>query len=286
MAKFKLKADILHIHAIGPALAIPYAKLLGLKVVFTHHGPDYNRDKWGKTAKMMLRLGEKLGVRYADEVIVISNVINDILKTKYKRFDAHLIYNGVSQPVPDTDADYLKSLGLAPRKYIFSMGRFVPEKNFHQLIRAFASLPDKKDYQLVLIGEANFEDDYAKALKKLARENGVVPAGFIKGTKLYTLLNNASAFVLPSSHEGLPISLLEAMSYELPVIVSDIPANKEVNLPEEDYFKVNDETGLAEKLQQHIHTGYRRVAYNMDPYDWDKIAGQTQEIYTAIYQSS
>ena len=92
----ELRADIVHIHAIGPALLTPLARLLGMKIVFTHHGPDYNRDKWGKVARFMLKMGERMGCMFANEVIVISEVINDILVRKYNRRDCHLIYNGVS----------------------------------------------------------------------------------------------------------------------------------------------------------------------------------------------
>ena len=135
-----LHADIVHIHAIGPALVTPLARLLGMKVVFTHHGPDYDRDKWGFAAKTMLRLGERMGCMFANEVIVISEVINDLLVRKYGRRDCHLIYNGVPAPDKVADTDYLNSLGVEPCKYVFAMGRFVPEKNFHQLIRAFAAI--------------------------------------------------------------------------------------------------------------------------------------------------
>lgn len=215
-----LHADIVHIHAIGPALLTPLARLLGMKVVFTHHGPDYDRDKWGKAAKVMLKTGEWMGCMFANEVIVISEVINDILVRKYGRKDCHLIYNGVPTPDKINSTDYLYELGLKPCKYLFAMGRFVPEKNFHLLIRAFAALK-QHNYKLVLAGDADFEDDYSRKLKSLAKENGVVLTGFIKGKKLHELLTHAHCFVLPSSHEGLPIALLEAMSYDLPVIVSD-----------------------------------------------------------------
>ncbi|MDR1526829.1 MAG: glycosyltransferase family 4 protein [Dysgonamonadaceae bacterium] len=281
-AKFKLKADVLHVHAVGPALAIPYAKLLGMKVVFTNHGPDYEREKWSWLAKFMLRLGETIGVRFADQIIVISKVINDILRTRYGRSDAHLIYNGISQPHFNNDPDYLRSLKIESRKYILAAGRFVPEKNFDQLIRAFTSVKDKKDYRLVIAGDANIEDIHSIELKQLARKNNVVLTGFIRGDKLHTLLNHASGFVLPSSHEGLPISLLEAMSYRLPAIVSDIPANREVNLAKENYFRVNRETELTEKLQQHILQGYQPVHYDMQQYNWDEIAAQTIEVYRLL----
>ena len=278
----QLKADILHVHAIGPALAIPLARLLGLKVVFTHHGPDYNRERWGKIAKFMLRLGERIGAKYANEVIVISEVINTILKEKYNRTNAHLIHNGVPAPNFIYDTNYLDELGVSPNKYIFAMGRFVPEKHFHLLIEAFSSLKNKDGYRLVLAGDSNFNDGYSRELKVTARRKGVVLPGFIKGEKLQELLTHASAFVLPSSHEGLPISLLEAMSYDLPAIVSDIPANLEVGLPPESYFPVGNVEKLAEKLQKLIDEKPGKCVYSMDKYHWDIIAGQTMGVYDKI----
>ena len=277
-AKFKLRADILHIHAIGPALLTPFARLLGLKVVFTHHGHDYDRDKWGKVAKIMLKLGERMGCRFANEVIVISEVINNNIKRLYNCNNAHLIYNGVPAPNFINDTSYLDELGVESKKYVFAMGRFVPEKNFHQLINAFSAL-NRHDCKLVLAGDTDHEDDYSLRLKQQAKENGVILTGFIKGEKLYSLLTHSRLFVLPSSHEGLPISLLEAMSYNLPVIVSDIPANLEVGLPARNYFKVGNEKELAQKLQENINTPFQKANYQMDKYQWDKIAEQTVEVY-------
>lgn len=282
-ARYKLRADIIHIHAVGPAIVAPLARLIGLKVVFTHHGPDYERDKWGKIARFMLRMGERMGVTFANEVIVISNVINELIIKKYRRENAHLIYNGVPLPEFFTDLDYLRSLKIESEKYIFAMGRFVPEKNFHQLIGAFASLKDKKDYRLVLAGDADFEDDYSRKLKQQARENEVVLTGFVKGTQLQTLLTHAAFFVLPSSHEGLPISLLEAMSYHLPVLVSDIPANREIQIPEEYYFKVGNIAELSGKLQDYINWDMPKTDYAMDKYDWDTIAGQVIDVYNSLF---
>ena len=116
-----LHADIVHIHAIGPALLTPLARLLGMKVVFTHHGPDYDRDKWGKAAKVMLKAGERMGCMFANEVIVISEVINDILVRKYGRKDCHLIYNGVPTPDKIDSVDYLHELGVEPCEYVLSL---------------------------------------------------------------------------------------------------------------------------------------------------------------------
>lgn len=278
----RMKADVVHIHAIGPALLIPFAKMLGMKVVFTHHGPDYDRDKWGRQAKLVLRLGERFGCRFADEVIVISNVIKDLVAKKHNRWDhVHLVYNGVPEPEICDYPEYFDELGIEKGKYVIGMCRFVPEKNLHHLVDAFAMIKPK-GCKLVLAGDADFEDDYSRHLKETARKNGVVLTGFVKGRKLHSLLTNARCYVLPSSHEGLPIALLEAMSYHLPVIVSDIPANLEVELPDECYFHLGDINALARKLQKNIDAEYHQERYDLSKYNWDHIADQVCEIYESL----
>ena len=242
----KMGAEVIHIHAIGPAMLTPYAKLRGMKVVFTHHGPDYDRDKWGLAAKTMLKLGERMGCMFADRVIVISEVIRNLIACKYGRTKGvHLIYNGVPQPEICDYPEYLRELGIEKGKYILGMCRFVPEKNLHHLIEAFSKI-NANGCKLVLAGDTDFEDDYSRKLKQMAREKGVVLTGFIKGRKLHSLLSHTRCFVLSSSHEGLPIALLEAMSYHLPVIVSDIPANLEVGLKKECYFPCGNVEELAQ----------------------------------------
>lgn len=278
----ELGADVLHIHAIGPALLIPYAKLLGMKVVFTHHGPDYDRDKWGFVAKTILKLGERMGCMFADDVIVISHIIQDLVAQKYNRTKrVHLIYNGVSEPEICDYPEYFSELGIEKGKYILGMCRFVPEKNLHHLIEACSKM-NMKGYKLVLAGDTDFEDDYSLELKKMARENGVVLTGFIKGKKLHSLLTNCCCYCLPSSHEGLPIALLEAMSYGVKVVVSDIPANKEIGLAEENYFHCGEVRELSKKLQSIIDKPIKHINYDMSKYNWDRIASQVSEIYSNI----
>ena len=274
----QLNADIIHIHAIGPALLTPFARILGMKVVFTHHGPDYDREKWGVAAKWMLKLGEFFGTMFANEVIVISNVINNILINKYGRKDCHLIYNGVPEPDICEYPEYFQELGIEKGKYILGMCRFVPEKNLHHLIEAFSKI-DNKGIKLVLAGDTDFEDDYSRKLKSMAKDNGVVLTGFIK---LHSLLSNTRCYVLPSSHEGLPIALLEAMSYHLPVIVSDIPANLEIGLDKDLYFKCGDIEDLALKLQNNINNDYTTINYNLSKYQWNNIALKTIQVYNNI----
>ncbi len=280
-SKFKHKADVLHIHAIGPTILTPFARLLGLKVVFTHHGADYDRDKWGILAKKMLRIGERFGTVFANEVIVISDVINQSLKEKYNRQNCRLIYNGVPQPQVLSPGYYLTSLNIEQKKFIFAMGRFVPEKNFHNIIDAFAPL-SQKGYKLVIAGDNIIEDEYSTNLKRKAISNGVILTGFVKGAKLQELLSNAALFILPSSHEGLPIALLEAMSYSLPVLVSNIPANLEVGLSHDVYFEVGNVVQLSKKINDFIESPKGLIQYNMYRYNWDIIADQVALVYQRL----
>lgn len=274
----KHKADILHLHAVGPAIYLPLAKLLGLKVVFTHHGPDYNRAKWGPFAKSVLRMGERYGTRKADEVIVISEVIKELLEKKYKRYDTNLIFNGFTLPVFTDKTDFLKELGLEARKYVFTLGRFVEEKGFDYLIRAFAAV-QPNNLSLVIAGDADHETPYSVRLKKLALSNNVILPGFIKGEPLQQLFSHARLFVLPSFHEGLPIALLEAMSYRIPILASDIPANKNVPLPDYEYFITGNIESLKEKLMDMLKVEFEPVEYDLSHYNWDIIARQTAIVY-------
>ena len=272
----------IHIHAIGPALVIPFARLLGLKVVMTHHGPDYDRQKWGKVAKTLLKLGEWCAAKFANEIIVISNTIDTILKKKYNRYDAHLIHNGVVIPEIAKNDDYIRSLGLKKRKYIIAVGRFVPEKGWHDFVAASERI--NKDYKIVFVGDADHPSKYSNEIKEKAKKAGVVLTGFIKGEKLHQVFSHAALFVMPSYHEGLPIALLEALSYNLKTVVSNIPANLEVNLKKENFFEVGNTLQLAEKINQQL-TLSEQPNYKLlleEKYNWDIIADQTVEVYKKV----
>jgi glycosyltransferase involved in cell wall biosynthesis len=282
----QLHPDVLHVHAIGPAIMVPFARLLGMKVVMTNHGPDYDRDKWGKLAKFILKTGERLGSKYSNRVIVISQTIADIVANRYGRKDTDLIYNGVETPVKSKNTDYIQSLGLTPGQYIVALGRFVKEKGFHDLIEAYRRLGDT-DYKLVIAGDADHEDEYSRTLKQMAHDTkGVVLTGFIRGEKLNQIMTNADLFVLPSYHEGLPIALLEALSYNLDVIVSDIPANTINCLQQTDFFKVGDVDSLTAllqgKLRAHAASTTSGREYDLSCYNWDYIAGQVADLYNQI----
>jgi glycosyltransferase involved in cell wall biosynthesis len=274
-----LNPDVLHIHAIGPSLMVPFARLLGMKVVMTNHGPDYDRDKWGRAAKFVLKAGERFGSKFSNRVIVISKTIADIVASKYGRKDTNLIYNGVELPVKSEKTDYLQSLSLSPRKYILAVGRFVKEKGFHDLIDAYSRI-EHGDMKLVIAGDADHKDEYSLMLKRKAESTpGVVLTGFIRGERLNQILTNAALFVLPSYHEGLPIALLEALSYDLDVLVSDIPANRISCVADADFFKHGDVKDLSIRLDEKLKNVVLNRRYDLSQYNWDYIAKQVVDVY-------
>lgn len=275
--------DILHIHAIGPGLLVPFARLLGLKVVITNHGPDYDRQKWGNLAKIVLRIGERLSCKFANQTIVVSQSISNIVQ-EHTRHPPNLIYNGVSLPDISTKTDFLTKVNLTKEKYILAVSRFVPEKGLDLLINAFNRM--KTNYKLVIAGDADHETKYSKMLKTLITNNDrIIHTGYVTGEALNQLYSYARLFVLSSYHEGLPIALLEAMSYGLPVLVSDIAANLEVALSHERYFRCGDVDDLYGKMKILIEKGITdKEASEMrnrilNDYNWEKIAKQTIEVY-------
>ncbi|CEO41381.1 glycosyltransferase family 4 protein [Photobacterium kishitanii] len=279
----KTGADIVHIHAIGPGLVTPLLRLFGKKVVFTHHSQNYDHQKWGKLAKFILRLGEKCAMKYASEVIVISDFMQKLMSEKYGRDDTHLIFNGVNKPqLPDQQIikQYLDRYDLAPRDYVVAVGRFSQEKGLDVLLEAYKRSGIKK--KLVLVGDSDQPTAYSDKLKATAlATSGVVLTGFLSGEALNSIFSQADTFVLPSFSEGLPIALLEAMSFSLPVVVSDIPANKAVHLADKCYFACGDSQALATLLTTAVNQPLVCYAEYLKKYDWNLIAQQTYDVFLA-----
>lgn len=281
------RPDILHIQAIGPALFAPLARLLGLNVVVTHHGPDYEREKWGGFARSVLRLGEYCGMRFSHRSIAISSVIRELVREKHN-VKCDLIHNGVVIPEIPKTSKTLVEFGLEPGSYILMVSRLVEEKRHLDLIEAFsrAWLPG---WKLAIVGGSDHPDDYEqKVISAAAKVPGVVLTGFQKGLRLQELFAHAGLFVLPSTHEGLPIAMLEALSYGLPVVASNIPANVEIGLDAESYFPVGDVEALTIAIQQHSRplddvTDRTFVRHWVgEKYDWHRIAEQTLGVYRSI----
>jgi glycosyltransferase involved in cell wall biosynthesis len=280
------RPDILHIHAVGPSIVAPIARLLGLRVVMTHHGADYDRDKWGGFARFVLRTGESFGAGFSHARIAISQVIVDLLRKKYNR-ESDLIPNGVVPPQLLDDAAQVRGFGLEPGKYFLQVSRMVPEKRQIDLIRAFQQTTSI-GWKLALVGGL-VGDEYSQNVQKAASSTEhVVLTGFQKGAALQQLYRHAGAFVLPSSHEGLPIALLEALSYGLPVLASDIPANLEVGLDASCYFPTGNVPALSQGLLRIAQAPKDEAArearrqWVARHYDWEDIAERTLAVYRRV----
>ncbi|MDD4899223.1 MAG: glycosyltransferase family 4 protein [Candidatus Omnitrophica bacterium] len=280
----KLKPDLLHIHAVGPALCAPLARILGLKVVMTHHGPDYCRKKWGRFAKQVLKLGEFAGSKSAVSLIAVSDTIAAQIKEKYRR-QAKVIPNGVEEAQLQQTDGLLQKLGIEKGKYILAVGRFVPEKGFLDLCAAFTQL-ELTGWKLVIVGKADHAGRYSEELEKWASWNkNIILPGFHSGKELWEIYTHAGIFVLPSYYEGLPIALLEALGFGISCIVSDIAANKEVGLSCERYFTPGDINGLKEKIKTFITRPQSdaqkqaQIRVIKEKYNWEKIAQSTWKVY-------
>ncbi len=287
----KNKPDILHIHAIGPGLLVPLARAMGFKVVLTNHGPDYEREKWGSLAKKMLKLGEYLSGKYSHKVIAISNTIANIVHQRCG-INCTMIPNGLKEVSRTSEVNYLLDSKINPGKYLLAVARFVPEKGLHNLIDAFNKY--NNEYQLVIAGDAPYNTNYSQRLKaSAARNQNIILTGYVTGDFLNQLFCHAGAFVLPSRHEGFPISMLEALSYKLPILLSNIPAHKEAKLPAVCYFNIEQPQNLELKLKQLIVNLKDGNLSSFDfkdihsEYDWQKIAEKTISVYSQIlYQTN
>ncbi|MCA3179572.1 MAG: glycosyltransferase family 4 protein [Burkholderiaceae bacterium] len=277
------RPDIVHIHSVGPAVLAPVARLFGLRVLVTHHAPDYMQAKWGWLGKWTLKTGEKMGMRWAHEVISVSRHGVVQLKQDYGR-EPVLILNGVPLIEPTPSRAVLDELGLESGRYVLHVGRGIPDKRQDDLIEAFVRAK-LEGWKLVMVGNLSGTDEYCKRVRELAfRHEHVVLAGFRSGVDLQALFTNAGLFALPSAIEGLSIALLEALSAGCAVVGSDIPANHEIELPAQCYFPVGDVDSMARALcevpravPRELWDGLRRRIHA--EYDWVRIAEQTVALY-------
>jgi glycosyltransferase involved in cell wall biosynthesis len=281
------RPHVVHIQGIGPALVTPLLRILGLRVVVTHHGEDYNREKWGWASRTALRVGEALGMRFAHQRIAISRNIEKLIATKYGK-SCEVIPNGVVFSELPSQKDKILDLGLEPGRYVLTVGRLVPEKRQLDLLRAFADA-ELQGWKLVIVGRIDHKNKYADLLaSEAATMENVVMAGFQTGEPLRQLYAHAGLFVLPSSHEGLPIVLLEALGYGLPVLVSNIPSNLEVVDDPARVFRMGDMQELSAKitaLTDFKLDDAQRQALRDDcfrRYDWTEIARRTSAAYDEL----
>lgn len=279
------RVKVVHIHAEGPAAMTLLLKLFRKRVVVTVHGLDWQREKWSKGfASKYIRFGEKMAVKFADEIIVLSNRVKDYFKDTYNR-DTVYIPNGVNAP-EILDAQRIKEqFKLFKDSYILFLGRLVPEKGVHLLIDAFKDV--KTDKKLVIAGGTSDTDDYVAKLYESAKDDErIVFTGFQQGEMLQELFSNAYVYALPSLLEGMPLSLLEAMSYKNCCLVSDIAECTEVVEDKAVVVKAGDVSELTKTLQTLCDDEERVKSYKqsarefiLSKYNWDNVVDKTLALY-------
>lgn len=277
--------DIVHIHAEGPAAFCWIPRLMGKRVVVTIHGLDWQREKWkGRFASKFIRFGEKMAVQWANEIIVLSQECRKYFEKKYGR-ETVCIPNGISRPEKH-DPELIRDLfGVEKGSYILYVGRIVPEKGEHYLVEAFKRV--STDKKLLIVGGSSDTDRYMKKLKALAADDKrIVFTGFVQGQLLQELYSNAYFYVLPSDLEGMPLTLLEAMSYGNCCLTSDIPECADVIGSHGLTFRKGDIADLRRQMQtlcdqeQMVHDYQENASdYICGKYDWDSIIQQTLDLY-------
>lgn len=279
--------DIIHFHAEGPCAAIPYARKHGVKTIATIHGLDWQRAKWGKFASAYLKHCEKVAAKNADELIVLSKNVQDYFRQKYERNTVY-IPNGVDVPKRHEACVIKDRFDIDKNNYLLYLGRIVPEKGVHYLIEAFKGVRTNK--KLVIAGGSSDSTDYYKAVRELGNSDSrVIFTDFVEGDTLKELYSNAYLYILPSDLEGMPMSLLEAMSYGLCCVTSDIPECIEVTQNFELSFEKGNVNSLSTILQKLLDNqnltienaakSFERVSRN---HCWDEVTQKTLALYQEV----
>lgn len=294
-------ADVIHFHAEGPCAMIPFAKLFRKRCVATIHGLDWQRSKWGGFATKFLLFGEKMAAKYADKVIVLSEGVRQYFQDTYGR-ETIVIPNGISRPERQLPAVISQKYELKGNDYLLFLARLVPEKGVHTLLAAYkksgVAIP------LVIAGGSSHSSEYCQKIeamaKKINEEVGrnrtgqkVILTGFVQGKELEEFYSNAMLYILPSEIEGMPLSLLEAMSYGNICLTSDIAENTDVTEGYGFSFASGDADSLAEKLSElcndidslrnkEQYTKESIQNYILGKYNWDDVTKRTLECYEDI----
>lgn len=278
------KYDVVHFHAEGPCAMLWLPKLFGKRCIATIHGLDHMRAKWGKLASTYIMLGEKCAAKHADEIIVLSKGVKDYFKETYNR-DTVYIPNGVNRPEIKGTNEIKERWGLEKDSYILYLGRLVPEKGIKYLVEAFKDV--KTDKKLVIAGGSSDTDEFSNELKGMAGDDErIIFTGFVQGEPLDELYGNTYIYTLPSDLEGMPLSLLEAMSYGNCCLVSDIEECASVVEDKAIVFEKSNVDDLRKKLQEacddkELVEGYKKNAADFicEKYSWDDVVEKTMELY-------
>ena len=282
------KYDVIHFHAEGPCAAMWIPKLFGKRCVATVHGLDWQREKWsGSFASKYIKFGEKVMVKCADEIIVLSENAKKYFKETYNR-ETVLIHNGIDKPTLKQAEKITDLYGVKGNDYICTVSRLTAEKGIHYLLDAYAKI--KTDKKLIIAGDTSDTDEYVNLLKEKAAGNpNIIFTGFISGEILQEIFSNAYVVAVPSDIEGMSISLLESLSYGNAVLASNIPENTLVTEDKAMLFQKSDVEDLTRKLQllcddetavNSLKTGVDEFV--LGKYNWKDVAVATQNLYKKV----
>lgn len=295
-----LHVDIVHYHGIGPSFFSILPRLFGKKIVTTVHRLDWATEKWGKVAKACLKAGEFVSSKISHRIIAVSEEIKNHFREKHRK-ECILIPNGVSPPSIRQPDVIRKKYGLSGKDFILFMGRLVPEKRVDWLIKAFKELKplsstNELSLKLVIAGGTSASDAYVDKLKVLSQEvPDVIFTGYVSGVEKEELLSNALFFVLPSYLEGFPIVLLEARSYGLCVLASDISPHKEAIHEDFDgvLFKAFDVSDFKRKMKLLVDHPFKAMKMGQNALQttkrslsWEEVMKRTRTVYESVYSTA
>lgn len=284
--------DLVHFQALGPSLFSFIPKIRGAKSVATIHGIDWQRAKWGVPAKAILKSGDWMMGHAADGIISVSKNLKRVYEEKYRREVFHVPI-GFSEARRLPADEIYRKFGLEPMKYLLFLNRLVPEKGIHYAIEAFSKVP-REDLKLVIAGAVTLGDRYFDELQRQANgDNRIIFTGYVTREEVHELYSNAYLFLLPSELEGMPAVLLESMSHECPVLISDIQENLDVVTSGDDVFAFvheNKNVRDLESMMRELVEDPDRVDAMREPgcafvnreYSWDRSAALTYEVYKHI----
>lgn len=276
------KYDVIHYHALGPSVMCFIPHLFQKRIIVTVHGLNYKTPKWNGLGAKVIHLGEKFAVKYADEIIVLSKEQQKYFAKKYNR-KTQYISNGTNIYEKTPPMHIKERWNLHEKGYVLFVSRVVPGKGLEHLLEAYARIDT--DLPLVVAGESIYVDEFYQKIKEMVdADSRVRLIGFVEGKALQELYSNAKLFVFPSEAEGMPMCLLEAMSYNTPCLVSDIPENVEVGRQFVQTFKVADVIDLRSKLDECLKDADNAYSngsreYIEQNYEWSKVVEQTVKCY-------
>ncbi len=270
------RPDAVHIHNIGPAMFAPLLRLFMLRVILTYHSPNYEHKKWGFFSRNLLKLCELFAINFSNKIIFVNKFQMEKYSKRVLRKSCY-IPNGVNQFSRSEYDGYLREKGIPKNDYVLAVGRLTQEKGFEYLVEAVNKTDEIK--HLVIAGASDHDQSYFNLLKKKDINKKVIFTGYTDGEDLCQLYSHARLFVLSSINEGFPLVLLEAMRYNLPLVVTDIPATHLVDIDRECYVPVADPDKMCDAIIYALKSNDHKKEYNLSNYDWRTVAYDTLKLF-------